>query len=41
MQANSSIFDANWALQRVRDPAAAESAALIRQAAEGLIIARE
>jgi hypothetical protein len=41
MMANSAVFDANWALQQVQDPAAPESAALVRQAAEDLIIARE
>ena len=41
MMANSAIFDANWALQQVKNPAAPESAPLIRRSLQLLISARE
>ncbi|HYF77259.1 MAG TPA: hypothetical protein VD973_09015 [Symbiobacteriaceae bacterium] len=37
----SSIYDANWYLQQVQDPARPESAPLIGQAADSLLVARE
>jgi hypothetical protein len=37
----STIYDANWYLQQVQDPARSESAPLIGQAADFLLVARE